>query len=363
MAATPASREILKTEQEMLLLRLIVALGAAAGLYVFQGALDLAATMTLAAGYLAYMNYSLILRYQLLPRWEGPALLFGMLVVDMVVVTSVIYASNGAQSPFMILYAVFIVYYSIHLGRRGSIVAAGLASLLLVGQAVIGGTLMSALNLILPVSVLFVAVAWFSGYLGERLMHVAAEGLELRRQLAVQEELGVASASILAGKRGRVLTTVLFEDIVDSTATAAAMGDRRWQELLEQHHAVTKDEVTSHGGVELKNLGDGFLATFDRPAQAIACACVIRGRLRDLGIEIRAGLHTGEVEVMGDDVGGIGVHIGARVAAYAESGEVLVSGTVKDLVTGSDIRFVDRGSHRLKGVPGEWRLYAVDLQS
>jgi class 3 adenylate cyclase len=158
----------------------------------------------------------------------------------------------------------------------------------------------------------------------------------------------------------RVLTTILFTDIAGSTARAAGMGDQRWRDLLTNHDTVTRRELARFRGREVKAVGDGFLATFDGPARAIRRACAIRDSVRALGIEIRAGLHTGECEYMRDDVGGIAVHIGARVAASAEPGEVLVSGTVKDLVAGSGLRFADRGTHQLRGVPGEWRLFAVE---
>jgi class 3 adenylate cyclase len=158
----------------------------------------------------------------------------------------------------------------------------------------------------------------------------------------------------------RVLATVLFVDIVDSTAQAAALGDRRWGELLDAHLRLLRREITRFRGCEIKALGDGILATFDGPTRAIRCACVIRDIVRPLGVEVRAGLHTGEIERRGDDVGGIAVHIGARIAAGAAPGEVLVSSTVKDLAAGSGLRFADRGTHALRGVPGEWRLFAVE---
>jgi class 3 adenylate cyclase len=158
----------------------------------------------------------------------------------------------------------------------------------------------------------------------------------------------------------RVLATVLFTDIVGSTERAATLGDRAWRALLDTHHEIIRRELERHRGREVKTVGDGFLATFDRPARAILCARAIRDGLRSLGIEIRAGLHTGECELMGDDVGGIAVYIGARVAASAAPSEVLVSSTVKDLVAGSGLRFADRGAHSLRGVPGEWRLFAVE---
>ena len=163
-----------------------------------------------------------------------------------------------------------------------------------------------------------------------------------------------------APEADRVLATVLFTDIVGSTTHAAGIGDQRWRDLLGSYQALVRRELARSRGREVKTLGDGFLATFDGPARAIRCACAIRDSVRPLGIEIRAGLHTGECELMDDDVGGIAVHIGARVAASAAPGEVLVSSTVKDLVAGSGLRFADRGTHHLRGVPGEWRLFAVE---
>jgi class 3 adenylate cyclase len=157
----------------------------------------------------------------------------------------------------------------------------------------------------------------------------------------------------------RVLATVLFTDIVGSTERAARLGDRAWQDLLELHHALVRKELARFRGREVDTAGDGFLATFDGPARAVRCALSVRDAVRQLGVEIRAGVHTGEIEVAGEEVRGIAVHIGARVAAAATAGEVLVSSTVKDLVAGSGIHLADRGSHALKGVPGEWRLFAA----
>ena len=158
----------------------------------------------------------------------------------------------------------------------------------------------------------------------------------------------------------RVLATILFTDIVGSTAKAVELGDARWRELLEQHHATVRRLLLRHRGTELDTAGDGFFASFDGPARGIRCARAITESVRDLGIEVRAGLHTGECERMNSKVGGIAVHIGARVAAEAGPGEVVVSSTVKDLVAGSGIAFHDRGAAELKGVPGEWRLFAVE---
>ena len=161
----------------------------------------------------------------------------------------------------------------------------------------------------------------------------------------------------------RVLATVLFTDIVGSTQRAAELGDRRWRDLLDSYYALSRRELGRFRGREIKTMGDGFLATFDGPARGIRCACAISDSVGQLGLAIRAGLHTGECEMMGDDVGGIAVHIGARVATEATAGEVLVSSTVKDLVAGSGLQFEDRGSHALKGVPEEWRLFAVERAS
>ncbi|MCW2630834.1 MAG: family 3 adenylate cyclase [Mycobacterium sp.] len=157
----------------------------------------------------------------------------------------------------------------------------------------------------------------------------------------------------------RVLATVLFTDIVDSTRRAAEIGDRDWHALLDAHDAVVRAQLTRFRGREVNTSGDGFLATFDGPQRAIRCAMSIRDGVRALGIEVRAGLHTGECEVRGDDIGGIGVHVGARVSALAGPNDVLVSSTLRDLVIGSGLEFDDRGAHELKGVPGEWRLFAV----
>lgn len=157
----------------------------------------------------------------------------------------------------------------------------------------------------------------------------------------------------------RVLATVMFTDIVDSTQRASTMGDRAWRDLLDAQNDVLRHELGRFRGREIKTLGDGMLATFDGPARAIRCGLAITEAVRPLGIEVRVGLHTGEVELVGDDVAGIAVHIAARVGAKAGTGEVLVSGTVKDLVAGSGIAFADRGEHVLKGIPDQWRLFAA----
>ena len=160
-----------------------------------------------------------------------------------------------------------------------------------------------------------------------------------------------------APEADRVLATVLFTDIVRATERAAALGDRRWHEMLDAHHIMVRRELGRFRGREIDTAGDGFLASFDGPARAIRCALAAVDGARRLGLELRAGLHTGECEVMGEKLGGIAVHVGARVAATAGPGEVLVSSTVKDLVAGAGIAFEGRGAHALKGLPGEWALY------
>jgi class 3 adenylate cyclase len=157
----------------------------------------------------------------------------------------------------------------------------------------------------------------------------------------------------------RMLATVLFTDLVGSTSRAAELGDRRWRELLDHHDAVARAEIEGNRGRLWKTIGDGVLATFDAPGRAIRCAVAIAEALRDVGLTMRAGLHAGEVELRGDDIGGIAVNTAARVAALADGGEALVSRTVVDLVAGSDIRFADRGTYSLRGIPGEWQIFAV----
>jgi class 3 adenylate cyclase len=177
---------------------------------------------------------------------------------------------------------------------------------------------------------------------------------------AVLEEI----EEFLTGTRARtdperVIATVLFTDIVDSTRHAAEMGDRRWKDLLHQHHQLIRGELERYGGREVDTAGDGFLATFDSPRRAIECARAAGVALRSIDLAIRAGVHTGEIELSEGDVHGMAVHIGARIAAKARSGEVLVSSTVRDLLAGSTFAFEDRGEHELKGVPGAWRLFAI----
>ena len=162
-----------------------------------------------------------------------------------------------------------------------------------------------------------------------------------------------------APEPGRVLATVLFTDIVGSTMRAAELGDGPWRRLLGEHNLVARHLIERFGGREIKTVGDGLLATFDGPARAVRCALAMREDMRELGLEMRAGLHTGEIELQGDDIAGLAVHIGARISSLAESGEVLVSSTVRDLVAGSGLVFEDRGTHELKGVPGEWRIFGA----
>jgi class 3 adenylate cyclase len=182
---------------------------------------------------------------------------------------------------------------------------------------------------------------------------------EIRRFLTEVWETGAWEEA----DRDRVLATVLFSDIVGSSERAAELGDRGWRELLEGHHALVRRQLLRFRGQEVDTAGDGFFASFDGPARAVRCGCAIAEVVRELGLDVRVGLHTGECEVAGGKITGIAVHTGARVASCAVPGEVLVSHTVKDLVAGSGIRFEDRGSQELKGIPGEWRLYRVDPDS
>ena len=162
-----------------------------------------------------------------------------------------------------------------------------------------------------------------------------------------------------AAEPDRILATVIFTDIVGSTEQAAELGDRRWRELLETYYSLARRQLERFRGRELDTAGDGLYAAFDGPARAIRCALAIRDGVRSIGLDVRAGVHTGECEVIGEKLGGIAVHIGARVAGMSRPGEVLVTSTVKDLVAGSGVRFEDRGMHPLKGVPGDWHVYAV----
>jgi class 3 adenylate cyclase len=206
-----------------------------------------------------------------------------------------------------------------------------------------------------------------SRYLAEHIAgarYVEVPGIDNLIWAGDQDAISAEIQEFITGVRpapepDRVLATVLFTDIVDSTKLAAELGDRRWTDVLRRHDAAVRSELERFRGRKIKNTGDGVLATFDGPARAIRCAAAIGMGVRPLELEIRAGLHTGEIELSGEDVQGIAVHIGARVAAMAGSGEVLVSSTVRDLVAGSELEFEDRGTHSLKGIPGEWRLYAV----
>jgi pimeloyl-ACP methyl ester carboxylesterase len=205
-------------------------------------------------------------------------------------------------------------------------------------------------------------------YLAERIPN--ARFVELRGSdhlvMAGDEEAVLdETEEFLVGSRGhqseRALATVLFTDICGSTERAAELGDRRWRDLLERHDAIVRRQLSTYRGREVKTMGDGFLATFDGPARAIRCARAIRDELLEaIDIRVRSGIHTGEVELIGEDLGGMAVNIGARIGALAGPGDVLVSSTVRELVVGSGFEFTERGAHSLKGAPGEWRLYAVE---
>jgi pimeloyl-ACP methyl ester carboxylesterase len=205
---------------------------------------------------------------------------------------------------------------------------------------------------------------------GARLIELPDTGhLALRGSGAIENEIERFLTEVWEGggweetEPDRVLSTVLFTDIVGSTERAAELGDRAWRELLERHHGVVRRHLVRFRGREVDTAGDGFCASFDGPARAIRCACAIVEGMREIELDVRAGLHTGECELVDGKVAGIAVHTGARVASHARPGEVLVSSTVKDLVAGSGIRFDDRGARELKGVPGEWRLFAAEAET
>jgi class 3 adenylate cyclase len=206
-----------------------------------------------------------------------------------------------------------------------------------------------------------------SRYLAEHIpgaMFIMVPGKDSTIYTAPTAEILATIEEFLTGARpmaepDRVLAAVLFTDIVGSTQRAASLGDRRWKDLLQSHDTVARSIVEHHRGRLVKTTGDGVLATFDGPGRAIRCALALQEALRALGIDIRAGLHTGEVELIGEDIGGIGVHVAARVLDHAGAGEVVASATLPLLVVGSGIDFEDRGEHELKGVPGTWRLYSV----
>lgn len=206
-----------------------------------------------------------------------------------------------------------------------------------------------------------------SRYLAEHIpgaRYVELEGVDNLVVVGDSERILAEIETFLTGTHTppepeRVLATVMFTDIVGSTETAARLGDRAWRDLLARHDELSRAQLARYRGRAVKSLGDGWLATFDGPARAIRCALELQEAMGELGVELRAGLHTGECEAIGEDVGGLAVHIGARVGALAAPREVLVSNTVKDLVVGSGIDFADRGEHALKGVPGTWRLWAA----
>jgi class 3 adenylate cyclase len=175
----------------------------------------------------------------------------------------------------------------------------------------------------------------------------------------VDEIESFVTGTVHRAEPDRVLATVLFTDIVASTTRAAELGDRAWREVLERHDALIGRVVSEHGGRVVKHIGDGALSVFDGPAMAMRCAEALRDGGAELGVELRSGIHTGECEAIGEDLGGLTVHIGARVSALAGPGEIVVSSTIKELVIGSDMQFSDRGEHELKGVPGSWHLYTL----
>jgi class 3 adenylate cyclase len=205
-------------------------------------------------------------------------------------------------------------------------------------------------------------------YLAEQIAgakYVELDGVDHFAWLGDDEPILAEVQEFLTGVRpgpepDRVLTTLLFTDIAGSTDRVSELGDARWRELLESYYALVRRELTRFRGQEIDTAGDGMFASFDGPARAIHSASAIRDGVAQLGLQIRAGLHTGECTVIAGKLGGIAVHVGARVAAHAKPGDVLVSSTVKDLVVGSDLRFADRGAHALKGLPGEWRLFVVE---
>jgi class 3 adenylate cyclase len=212
--------------------------------------------------------------------------------------------------------------------------------------------------------------AGHSAYLAEHIpgaRHVELPGSDHWPWAGDAEAVTGEIEELLTGARGvpepeRILTTLVFTDIVASTERASAVGDQRWREVLEDHRTIVRKELARFRGREVATVGDGFLLSFDSPTRAIRCAAALTDAVRHLGVEIRAGVHTGECELIGDDLGGIAVHIGARIAAAAAPGEVLVSSTVTELVDGSSIRFDDRGPHTLKGVAGERRLFAAEVE-
>ena len=184
--------------------------------------------------------------------------------------------------------------------------------------------------------------------------------VELSREEGGGSDVGAAGDQ---AERHRTLATVMFTDIANSTVLAATIGDKRWRELLDTHHKVIRWELKRFDGREVRTTGDGFMATFQSPASGVRCGCSVIEEVRRLGVQVRVGLHTGEVEVWGGDIHGIAVHIAARVAAKAGPEELLVSATLRDLVAGSGIQFADRGYRNLKGVPGKWRLFAASTRT
>jgi class 3 adenylate cyclase len=196
---------------------------------------------------------------------------------------------------------------------------------------------------------------------GATSIEIRGECVPLEGDLEVfATEIQELTGRVASPHHGRELATILLTDIVDSTRIASEFGTRRWTQLLDQHDALVRRHLERFGGRAIKSTGDGVLATFDGPARAMRCACALRDAAQSLGIGIRAGLHTGEIEARGSDIAGIAVHIAARVESLAQPGEVWVSSTIPPLVAGSGITFLDRGEHTLKGVPGSWTLLAVE---
>lgn len=232
-------------------------------------------------------------------------------------------------------------------GRRAGLL--GFGASFLRGAAIDGRELLARAKVIRSSDDLHVATAEITDADGRTVVHayVTAVLVEYRRARRVPEP-------------ERVLATVLFTDIVGSSENAERLGDAEWRRVMEEHNALTRRELGQFRGREIKTAGDGFLATFDSPTRAVQCARAIRDSVRRLHIEMRAGLHVGEYELLGSDIGGIAVHVASRVQAAAAPGEILVSGTVRDAVAGSGLRFADRGTHSLKGIEGDWRLYAVE---
>jgi class 3 adenylate cyclase len=276
-----------------------------------------------------------------------------------------------SECPFLLLCATAPLATTIVDGDRMSVSPAGIAALIAMNAEIDIRHILPAIRV--PTLVLHsrrdLAIEFgASRYMAERIPGARLVELQGPDHLPWLSDVDVVLGEIeefLTGVRrevepDRVLATVLFTDIVGATEKASALGDRRWRDLLDGHNVLVRRELARFRGREIKTAGDGFFAAFDGPARAVRCACAVSRGMQSLGLEVRAGLHTGECEIMGDDIGGIAVHIGARIAALAVPGEVLVSSTVKDLVAGSGLSFRDHGTAALKGVEGEWKLYSAE---